>query len=161
MEKEYAYFAGGCFWGMEYLMSKQEGVLNVESGFMGGTVRNPSYNQVRTGRTGHAETVKITFDPLIVPYETLAKLFFEIHDPEQVNSQGPDVGLQYRSVAFYVNVEQKNIIVKLINILKDKGYNIVTEVILASEFYKAENYHQHYYELHDKDELCHFYTKRF
>ncbi|GAB1358855.1 bifunctional methionine sulfoxide reductase B/A protein [Porphyromonadaceae bacterium] len=116
-----AIFAGGCFWGVEHLMQQQNGVIGVESGYIGGTVVNPTYQQVCTGRTGHAEAVRIIYDSTKVDYETLAKLFFEIHDPTQLDGQGPDLGHQYRSGVFYSSAEQKKIAEKLIQQLKDKG----------------------------------------
>lgn len=158
---EKAYFAGGCFWGVEYHLEKQKGVKSVESGYMGGSKDDPTYGEVCNGNTGHAETVEVVFDPTMVSYEDLAKLFFEIHDPTQVNRQGPDVGEQYRSVVFYADDNQKKVTERLIGILKDKGYKVATEVIPAGTFWKAEDYHQDYYEKKNGTPYCHAYTKRF
>ncbi len=156
-----AYFAGGCFWGVEHLLQQTEGVLSVRSGYMGGSVDNPTYEQVCTGRTGHAETVEVEFDLSKTDFETLAKLFFEIHDPTQMNRQGPDVGDQYRSAIFYVNEEQRRITEKLIDLLKTNGYQVVTEIVQADKFWPAEEYHQNYYQRTGKQPYCHVYTKRF
>ena len=165
MEKENltqtAYFAGGCFWGVEYMMQKEEGVIGVDSGYMGGTLENPTYEQVCTGTTGHAEVVCVIFSTSKISYEKLAKLFFEIHDPEQFGGQGPDLGDQYRSEIFYTNENQKEIIEKLINILQQKGYKITTKLSQASAFWKAENYHQNYYQNKGTLPYCHAYQKRF
>ena len=156
-----AIFAGGCFWGVEYHFSKIKGVLSVKSGYTGGLTEQPSYQQVCTGKTGHAEAVEVEFDPALVTYEALAKLFFEIHDPAQMNRQGPDIGTQYRSAVFYVNEEQKIIAEKLIAELKTKGYNVVTSVEKAGKFWDAEAYHQDYYEKNGHQPYCHIYQKRF
>ena len=156
-----AIFAGGCFWGVEYYLQKAVGVVSVTSGYTGGTVKNPSYKEVCTGLTGHAEAVKIIFNPQKTSYETLLKLFMEIHDPTQIGGQGPDIGDQYRSEIFYLNDEQKKIAEKNFNILKTKGYKIVTGLTTASEFYEAEKYHQDYYFNNGKTPYCHAYTKRF
>lgn len=156
-----AYFAGGCFWGVEHLLQQQQGVVSVESGYMGGKTANPSYEEVCGGRTGHAETVKVVFDPSVVSYETLAKLFFEIHDPTQLNRQGPDIGEQYRSEIFYTDKEQLETASRLIGILKGKGLNVRTELTPAEEFYPAEDYHQDYYERNGKQPYCHIRVKRF
>ena len=156
-----AYFAGGCFWGVEYMMQKEAGVLDVVSGYMGGNVENPTYEQVCTGSTGHAEVVCIIFEPSKVSYETLAKLFFEIHNPEQIGGQGTDIGDQYRSEIFYIDENQKKIIEKLIATLQQKGYNIATKLSPASTFWKAENYHQNYYQNKGTLPYCHAYEKRF
>ncbi|TLU55832.1 MAG: bifunctional methionine sulfoxide reductase B/A protein, partial [Chlorobium sp.] len=121
-----AIFAGGCFWGVEYHFNKLKGVFSAKSGYTGGLVDHPAYKQVCTGKTGHAEAVEIEFDPALVSYETLAKLFFEIHDPTQTNRQGPDIGTQYRSAVFYSDEEQKKVAEKLVGELKAKGYNVVT-----------------------------------
>ncbi|MBD3257682.1 bifunctional methionine sulfoxide reductase B/A protein [candidate division GN15 bacterium] len=156
-----AYFAGGCFWGVEHLLQQQDGVLSVKSGYMGGHKKNPNYQEVCSGTTGHAEAVEVEYDPGKVDYETLARLFFEIHDPTQVDRQGPDRGTQYRSAVFYVDQEQKKITEKLIGILEDKGYDVATEVAKADEFYEAEDYHQDYYDKKGSQPYCHFYTERF
>ena len=156
-----AIFAGGCFWGVEHMMQKQPGVISVVSGYIGGTVDNPTYEQVCTKKTGHAEAVKVTYDPSKVSYETLAKLFFEIHDPTQDNGQGPDLGPQYRSGIYYLNPEQKAVAEKLIGQLKAKGYKVVTEVTPATKFWPAETYHQDYYDRKGTQPYCHAYTKRF
>lgn len=156
-----AIFAGGCFWGTEYYFQKAEGVMSTTVGYIGGTVPDPAYEQVCTGKTGHAEAVEVVFDTSKTTFEKLARLFFEIHDPTQLNRQGPDVGLQYRSAVFYRNEVQKMITEKLIGILKDKGYKVVTEVTKATSFYVAENYHQDYYEHKGTLPYCHAYTRRF
>ena len=158
---EVAIFAGGCFWGVEYLMKKQKGIISIESGYIGGTIKNPTYEIVCSNTSNYVEAVKIIFDPLLNNYETLAKLFFEIHDPTQIDRQGPDIGNQYRSEIFYTNPQQKIIIAKLIKILQKKGYNIATQLTPATDFYKAEDYHQDYYEGKETVQYCHKYTKRF
>ncbi len=156
-----ALFAGGCFWGVEYFLQKEPGVKAVVSGYTGGNVKNPSYREVCNGTTGHAETVKVTYDLQKTSYEKLLKLFLEIHDPTQVGRQGPDVGDQYRSEIFYKNDEQKKVAEKLLGILKAKGLKVATRVTKASEFYAAEEYHQDYYFRNGKAPYCHSYTQRF
>lgn len=158
---EKAIFAGGCFWGVEYHFGKVKGVLSAKSGYIGGLTDHPTYKEVCSGKTGHAEAVEIAFDPALVSYETLAKLFFEIHDPGQVNRQGPDIGTQYRSAVFYADEEQKRVAEKLIAELKTKGYNVVTTVEKAGTFWEAEGYHQDYYEKNGHQPYCHVYQKRF
>lgn len=160
-EANKAIFAGGCFWGVEYYMEKQPGVKSVVSGYTGGKTKNPSYEEVCYGKTGHIEAVEIEFDPDKTSYEELAKLFFEIHDPTQVNRQGPDIGEQYRSEVFYLDKGQKQIAEKLINQLKEKGFDVATKITKASDFYPAEAYHQDYYERKGSTPYCHGYTKRF
>jgi peptide methionine sulfoxide reductase msrA/msrB len=156
-----AYFAGGCFWGVEYYMQKAAGVKTVVSGYMGGHKDHPTYQEVCAGNTGHYETVEIVFDPSVISFESVAKLFFEIHDPTEWNHQGPDYGEQYRSAVFYRNEAQKETTEKLIGILKSKGFKVVTEVKPAGKFWKAEDYHQDYYEHKGGTPYCHGYTKRF
>jgi len=158
---ETALLAGGCFWGVEYYMQKMDGVESVTSGYTGGHVKNPGYKAVCTGKTGHAETVKVVFDPDKVSYEEIVRMFLEIHDPTQVGRQGPDIGDQYRSEIFYMNLEQKEVAEKLLTILEGKGYKIATKVTRASEFFPAEDYHQDYYFNNGKTPYCHGYTKRF
>ncbi len=156
-----AIFAGGCFWGVEYYMNKLKGVLSTEVGYTGGTKKNPTYEEVCSGTTGHYEAIRIVFDPSQTSFEEVAKLFFEIHDPTQWNHQGPDMGEQYRSAVFYRTVEQKEITLRLIGLLKAKGFSVVTEVRPAATFWKAENYHQDYYEHKGSTPYCHGYVKRF
>lgn len=158
---ETAIFAGGCFWGIEYLMKQLPGIISILTGYIGGHISNPTYEEVCIQPTGHAEAVEIIFDPNIVNYETLVKRFFEIHDPEQLNRQGPDVGDQYRSEIFYTTHRQKEIALKLINVLKEKGFKIVTKVTPATKFWKAEDYHQNYYEKTQKKPYCHSSVKKF
>jgi peptide methionine sulfoxide reductase msrA/msrB len=158
---ETALLAGGCFWGVEYYLQKMDGVESVVSGFTGGTVKNPSYREVTTGRTGHAETVKVVFDPEKVSYEEVVRMFLEIHDPTEVNRQGPDIGTQYRSEIFYLSEKQREVAEKLLGQLRDKGYKVATRVTKATEFYEAEKYHQDYYFNNGKTPYCHAYTKRF
>jgi peptide methionine sulfoxide reductase msrA/msrB len=156
-----AVFAGGCFWGVEYYMQKSRGVISTEVGYTGGTKKNPTYEEVCSGTTGHYEAIRVAFDPARTSFEEVAKLFFEIHDPTQWNHQGPDMGEQYRSAVFYRTEEQKEITLKLIEMLKKKGFNVVTEVRPAATFWKAENYHQDYYEHKGSTPYCHGYVKRF
>lgn len=161
IETEKAYFAGGCFWGTEHLLQQSTGVISVQSGYMNGHTKDPTYREVCDGNTGHAEAVEVVYDPTKTNFETLARMFFEIHDPTQLNRQGPDIGNQYRSAVFYVNDEQKQVTENLIRLLKDKGYRVVTEIARADVFYPAEKYHQDYYESNGKEPYCHFYQKRF
>lgn len=156
-----AVFASGCFWGTEFYFSKAKGVIATQVGFTGGHLEKPSYKQVCQGNTGHAEAVMVIFNPAQTNYEELARLFFETHDPEQVNRQGPDIGHQYRSAVFYKDENQKIIAEKLIKILQEKGYKIATEVNPLSTFWPAEDYHQDYYEKNGGRPYCHHYTKRF
>jgi methionine-S-sulfoxide reductase len=160
MEKK-AYFAGGCFWGVEHLMQQEEGVINVVSGYMGGHVDNPTYLQVKGHTTGHAETVEITYNSKVTSYETLLKLFMEIHDPTQLNRQGVDIGPQYRSEIFYLTQDEKECAEKVIGILKEKGYEVVTKVTPAGKFWVAEEYHQNYCQVHGIEPEFHMRVKRF
>lgn len=158
---ELATFAGGCFWGVEYYFQNTNGVLSTTVGYTGGKTDNPSYKEVCSGATGHIEAIEVEFDPNVVSYEELAKLFFEIHDPTQVDRQGPDVGYQYRSMVFYHNKKQKATTEKLIKILESKGNDVVTDVVKVTKFWPAEDYHQDYYENNGKQPYCHFYQKKF
>ena len=156
-----AYFAGGCFWGVEHLFDHKEGVISAISGYMGGSMDNPTYEDVKYGSTGHLEVVKVIYDPAKVSYEKLVKFFFEIHDPTQVDGQGPDIGKQYLSAIFYNTDEEKKTAYKLIDILESKGYKIATKVLPAAAFWKAEEYHQDYFDKNKQQPSCHVYKKRF
>lgn len=156
-----AIYAGGCFWGVEHLLQQQAGVISVESGYIGGTVPNPTYEQICTGKTGHLEAVKVTYDPSKVDYQTLTKLFLEIHDPTQTNGQGPDIGTQYHSAIFYSTPAQQQVADNLLNILETKGYDIATKIIPATTFYPAEAYHQDYYQHKGTQPYCHSRVVRF
>ena len=158
---ERAIYAGGCFWGVEYYLQKRKGVVSTTVGYIGGHTKNPTYEEVCSHTTGHIEAVEVYFNPDSVSYEQLTKLFFEIHDPTQVDRQGPDVGEQYKSEIFYMNNYQKQIAEDLIKQLKDKGYNVVTKLSPVTEFYPAEKYHQDYYQHKGSQPYCHFRQKRF
>lgn len=156
-----AYFAGGCFWGVEYYLEKIDGVKEVTSGFMGGHLKNPGYYDVVRKDTGHLETVEVVYDPSKVSYEMLAKTFFEIHDPTQTDGQGPDIGSQYLSAIFVSSKEERETIERLIKVLEDKGFKIATKVLPKAPFYRAEEYHQNYYEHKGSKPYCHRRVKRF
>lgn len=146
-----AYFAAGCFWGVQKSFDEMGGVVETTVGYMGGDVESPTYEKVCAGGTGHAESTEIVFDPEEVSYEDLVRKFFELHDPTQLNHQGPDVGHQYRSAIFYTTDEQKEIAEEAARELGESGkYDlpIVTEIVPAPEFWPAEDYHQKYYIAH-------------
>jgi peptide-methionine (S)-S-oxide reductase len=145
---EMATLAGGCFWCLEAVYDQMKGVVSVESGYIGGHTSNPTYEAVCSGRTGHAEAVRITFDPAIVSFRELLEVFFVIHDPTTLNRQGHDVGTQYRSAIFYHSLEQKQIAEEVLEIVtKEQIYpnSLVTEVVPAGTWYEAEPYHQEYF----------------
>ena len=148
-------FAGGCFWGVQGVFQHVKGVVTATSGYAGGAVTNPSYTQVSTGRTGNAESVRVIFNPDEVSYATLMKIFFDVvHDPTQLNRQGPDVGTQYRSAVFYMNGAQRTQTLQYIAWLQQSGTikgRIVTEVAPLRGFYTAESYHQEYATLHPNE----------
>jgi len=156
-----AYFASGCFWGIEYYFMKAKGVKHTSVGFMGGHVDNPTYEQVCQKNTGHLEVTEIEYDGSETSYEDLVKLFFETHDFTQTNGQGPDIGPQYLSCIFYSNDEEKNIALKYIRLLEVKGYKVATMLKPVSEFWRAEDYHQQYYEHKGSTPYCHKYRKIF
>lgn len=158
---ETALFAGGCFWGVDYFLGKAPGVIRARSGYTGGKTENPSYEQVCSHTTGHAEAVEVVFDPRQTSFEKVARLFFEIHDPAQVDGQGPDRGDQYRSAIFYTTPAQKAVAEKLIAELKQKGIKAATEVTPAARFWPAEDYHQDYYKRNGKTPYCHRFVPRF
>ncbi len=156
-----AYFAGGCFWGVEYYLEKLDGVSEVTSGFMGGHVKNPSYYEVVRTDTGHLEAVEVIYDSSKISYKQIAKTFFEIHDPTQKNGQGPDIGHQYLSAVFVSNNQERETTNELIKQLRSNGYDVATQVRDASEFYPADEGHQNYYDKKGSTPYCHGYTKRF
>jgi peptide methionine sulfoxide reductase msrA/msrB len=156
-----AIFASGCFWGTELYFQQAPGVISTTVGYTGGRVDNPTYKQVCTDKTGHAEAVEVVYDPSKTSFEQLAKLFFETHDFTQLNRQGPDVGTQYRSAIFYLNDQQKQIAVRLAEQLKKKGYDVKTQIVPAGKFWPAEQYHQDYYQKTGKVPYCHTYKKIF
>lgn len=148
---------GGCFWCLEAVFTELKGVESVTSGYSGGRVPNPTYTQVSSGRTGHAEVVQIAFDPNVVSLDTILRAFFTIHDPTTLNRQGADVGEQYRSVAFYRDEAQKAAIERAIQQTADShewNGTIVTQVVPFKVFYKAEDYHQEYFKLHGEEPYC-------
>lgn len=154
-----ATFGAGCFWCVEAQFQLLDGVLSVTSGFSGGTIKNPSYKEVCTGRTGHAEVCQIIFDPLKISYDEMLAAFWKTHDPTQLNRQGNDEGTQYRSVIFYHNEKQKELAEKYKKELNDsKAWDqpIVTEISPFTVFYKAEDYHQDYYNTNGGEPYCHY-----
>ena len=154
---EEAILAGGCFWCSEAIFERLKGVNSVISGYTGGNTPNPTYEEVSTGSTGHAEAIKIEFDPEVISYNILLDVFFATHDPTTLNRQGPDVGTQYRSMILYVNEKQKETAEKYISDLtKDKVFNkpIVTEIKKFTDFYPSESYHRSYYENHRNNPYC-------
>lgn len=148
MQTEIATFAGGCFWCTEAVYERIKGVVNVTSGYTGGTFKNPTYTEISTGRTGHAEAIQIEYNPTVVSFNDLLYIFFMTHDPTTLNRQGADVGTQYRSAIFYHSDAQKEIALKMVELIaKEKIYKnpIVTEITPSTIFYTAEDYHQNYY----------------
>ncbi|MDG1252209.1 MAG: peptide-methionine (S)-S-oxide reductase MsrA [Schleiferiaceae bacterium] len=158
---ETAILASGCFWGTEYFLKRIDGVVSTTVGYTGGFVENPTYEQVCSKRTGHYEAAEVIYDPSKTDYETVLRMFFETHDPTQVNGQGPDIGPQYRSAVFYLNEVQKATAEKLMALLRAKGYMVATELLPASVFYSAENYHQDYYDIKGGSPYCHGYRALF
>ena len=156
-----AYFAAGCFWGVEYYFKRLEGVLKTTVGFMGGSVANPSYKLVKTGTTVHLETIEVEYDSEKVNYEDLVRYFFEIHDFEQTDGQGIDIGSQYLSAIFHVSDEEKITAEKIIAELTEMGYQVATKVRKAETFYPAEYYHQNYLDERNETPECHVYRRIF
>lgn len=156
---ETATFGEGCFWCSEAIFGSLKGVISVESGYSGGTTQNPTYEEVCSGETGHAEVVQIKFDPTIISYKELLEVFWKTHDPTTLNRQGADVGTQYRSVIFYHSPEQKELAEKYKEELnKENIFNkpVVTQIVPFTHFYKAENYHQDYFANHPNQGYCQF-----
>lgn len=157
-----ATFGSGCFWCTEAVFQQVDGVTKVESGYSGGKVKNPTYREVCTGMTGHAEVIQLTYDPAKVSFEELLEIFWQTHDPTTLNRQGADVGTQYRSAIFYHNAEQKELsetYKKKLNASGAFDNPIVTEITPFSVFYKAEDYHQNYYNLNGSAPYCSFVIK--
>jgi methionine-S-sulfoxide reductase len=162
MNTQVAIFAAGCFWGVEELIRKIDGVVKTQVGYCGDNAESALYSKVKTGDTRHAEAVKVIFDPNIVSYEKIIELFFQLHDPTTLNQQGNDIGLQYRSVIFYLNDEQKKIAEKIKDNLQLSGKwsrPIVTEITAATDFFDAEEYHQDYLQKNPSGYTCHFWRK--
>jgi peptide-methionine (S)-S-oxide reductase len=151
-----ATFAGGCFWCVEAVFQRVNGVKSVRSGYTGGHVENPTYKQVCSGKTGHAEAVEIEFDPVVVSYAELLDLFWHAHDPSQLNRQGADVGTQYRSAIFYHSPEQKEMAEKSKQLLAESGVQVVTQIAPAQKFYEAEQHHQDYFNNNPTAPYCMF-----
>ncbi|MDL2282773.1 peptide-methionine (S)-S-oxide reductase MsrA [Parabacteroides sp. OttesenSCG-928-G06] len=158
---ETAYFASGCFWGTQYQFDKCPGVVETYVGYMGGRKENPTYEEVKTGDTGHVETIMVVYDPRQTSYLQLVKLFFETHDFTQVGGQGPDIGSQYRSVIFPNDEYQQMIAEEVMETLTDMRYPIATVIEPASVFWIAEDYHQKYYDKTNGTPYCHIYRKIF
>ena len=156
-----AVFASGCFWGTQFYLQQAKGVLTTTVGFTGGRTTRPSYEEVSSGTTGHAEAVQVVYDPAVITYEELAKLFFETHDFTQVDRQGPDIGTQYRSELFFQDDGQRRIAEKLVAILQGKGFQVATRITRAGPFWQAEDYHQNYYRKSGGQPYCHIYRKIF
>ena len=156
--KQTTYLAGGCFWGMEELVREISGVLETEVGYTGGNIPNATYDVVKTGRSGHAESLKIVFDPRQLTYRHLLFEFFRMHNPTTRNQQGNDIGTQYRSAIFYLNEEQKHTAEEVVQTVDASGEwkaKVVTEVVPFKEFYRAEEYHQKYLVKHPHGYTCH------
>lgn len=154
---EVATLGGGCFWCTEAVFSQLKGVEKIEPGYSGGNIENPSYEQVSTGKTGHAEVAQITFAPAVISFKEILQIFFSTHDPTSLNRQGADIGTQYRSVIFYHNDEQKAIAEQVIKEFSGEGASdapIVTQVEPLKAFYKAEEYHREYYKRHPEQSYC-------
>jgi peptide-methionine (S)-S-oxide reductase len=154
---EIATLGGGCFWCLEAVFNELRGVQEVVSGYSGGTVPDPTYEQVCTGTTSHAEVVRVSFDPSVVSFREILEVYFSVHDPTTLNRQGADVGTQYRSVIFYHTPEQKRVAEEVIAGLEEAGVwddPIVTEVAPASDFYGAEDYHQEYFQRNQRQPYC-------
>lgn len=159
-QTETAIFAGGCFWSIEESMRQARGWIATETGYTGGRTENPTFETVSRGRTGHTEAVRVVFDPRVVSFEELAKLFFEIHDPTQVNRQGPDVGKQFRSEIFYTSPTQLDTAQRLIGGLRKRGWRVATRLSPALAWHRAEDIHQQFSERSGR-KLANVRVKRF
>ena len=156
-----AYFSAGCFWGVEYYFKRLKGVTKTVVGFMGGDLENPSYKQVKTGTTGHLETIEVEYDHELVSYEALVRYFFEIHNFEQADGQGIDIGTQYLSAIWFNDTKERDIAIKVFGELMQMGYSPATQIRQAMRFYSAEDYHQDYLDQRGETPECHVYRKIF
>lgn len=161
LDTEEIIVAGGCFWGVEYFFEQLSGVIKTEVGYTSGQLTHPTYHQVCEGNTGHLEACRIVYDPAETDLHTLYKYFFEIHDPTTANGQGPDIGEQYLSAIFFYNEYQEKVAKELVEQLMNKNHKVATKILPISTFWKAEDYHQHYYAKHNKQPYCHAYVRRF
>lgn len=161
MKIEKAIFACGCFWGAQYQFEHAKGVVRSTVGYIGGHKEHPAYEEVKAHTTGHAEATLVEFDAEQTSFTELCKLFFEIHDPAQIDGQGPDIGPQYRSEIFYLNEKQKQEAEAVIALLREKGYVVNTKLTPATTFWEGEEYHQHYYDKTGGEPYCHIRTKKF
>ena len=156
-----AYFSAGCFWGVEYYFKRLKGVTKTVVGFMGGELENPSYKQVKTGTTGHLETIEVEYDPEQVTYEALVRYFFEIHNFEQADGQGIDIGTQYLSAIWFNDTPERDTAIMVFGELMQMGYHPVTQIRQAMAFYPAEDYHQDYLDERGETPECHVWHKIF
>ena len=161
MKQEKAIFAAGCFWGVQHQFQRVTGVLNTIVGYTGGPEENPKYSEVKAHLTHHVEAIVVDYDPDIVSYEELCKVFFEIHDPAQTDGVGPDIGPHYRSEIFYLDEKQKKIAEDVIELLRSKGHEVNTILRPAEKFWEGEEYHQHYYDKTGGEPYCHIRIKKF
>lgn len=161
LETEEIILAAGCFWGVEYYLQKLDGVLLTQVGYCGGELKNPTYKQVCSKLTGHLEVVRVIFDRKRIDLESVLKRFFEIHDPEQTDGQGPDIGSQYLSAVFYYDQQQKNVAEHVVSLLTAKNYKVATQLLPMKTFWIAEEYHRDYYNQQGSLPYCHGFTKRF
>ena len=156
-----AYFSAGCFWGVEYYFKRLKGVTKTVVGFMGGDMENPSYKQVKTSTTGHLETIEVEYNPEQISYEALVRYFFEIHDFEQVDGQGIDIGTQYLSAIWFNDTSERDTAIRVFGELMQMGYRPVTQIRQVMPFYPAEDYHQDYLDQRQETPECHVYRKIF
>lgn len=161
MKKEQAIFAAGCFWGVQYQLQRVQGVIVTSVGYIGGPEENPVYADVKAHRTQHVEAVWVEYDADVVSYESLCRLFFEIHDPAQTDGIGPDIGPQYRSQIFYFDDTQLHTAQQVIELLRSKGHEVNTTLRPAQHFWPGEEYHQDYYNKTGESPYCHIRVKKF
>lgn len=161
MKKEKAIFACGCFWGVQHQFDRAKGVINTEVGYTGGKEPDPTYEEVKAHNTGHAEAVMVEYDADETNFKELCKLFFEIHDPSQLDGQGPDIGPQYRSEIFYIGEQQKKEAEEIIDLLRKNRFEVYTRLTPATHFWPAEEYHQKYYDRTGGTPYCHIRVKKF